>query len=79
MADVELPQKQVFALSSSVIAKHLRMLTHEEQRRLLINTTTLNSFKVNHKAYIPGLELGLEIPSNFAGMQKHLKILSFHF
>ena len=43
------------------------------------NTTTLNSFKVNHKAYIPGLELGLDAPFNFAEMQKHLKILSFHF
>jgi hypothetical protein len=46
---------------------------------MLTNTTTLNSFKKNHKAYISGLELGLEAPFNFAKIQKHLKILGFHF
>jgi len=45
----------------------------------VLSTTTLNSFKVNHKACIPGLELGLDAPFNFAEMHKHLKILSFHF
>ena len=44
-----------------------------------ISTTTLNSFKKNHKAYITGLELGLQTALNFAEIQKHLKILGFHF
>jgi len=43
------------------------------------NTTTLNSFKKNHKAQVTGLESGLETLFNFAEMQKHLKILVFHF
>ena len=46
---------------------------------LAISTTTLNLFKVNHKAYIPGFKLGLEAPFNFTEMQKQLKTLSFHF
>lgn len=44
-----------------------------------ISTTTLNSFKKDHKAHITGLELGLETPFNFTEIQKHLKILGFHF
>jgi hypothetical protein len=43
------------------------------------NTTTLNSFKKNHKAHITGLELGLETPFNLTEIQKQLKILGFHF
>ena len=43
------------------------------------NTTTLNSFKKDHKAHITGLELGLETSLNFAEKLKRLKILGFHF
>jgi len=45
----------------------------------LLSTTTLNSFKINHKAYISGLELGLETPFNFDEIQNHPKILGFYF
>ena len=46
---------------------------------ILFSTTTLNSFKKNHKAHITGLELSLETSFNFDEIQKQLKILGFHF
>ena len=49
------------------------------EKNPLTNTTTLNSFKKNHKAHITGLELSREASFNFAEIQKHLKILGFHF
>jgi len=50
-----------------------------QRNRLAHSTTTLNSFKKDHKARITGLELGLETSLNFAEKLKHLKILGFHF
>jgi hypothetical protein len=52
---------------------------YRDTNHQLINTTTLNSFKKNHKGPITGLELGFETSFNFAKIQKHLKILDFHF
>jgi len=45
----------------------------------LISITTLNLFRKHQKACISGLELGHEVLFNFGEIQKHLKILGFHF
>jgi len=44
-----------------------------------INTTTLSSFKNNHKACIGGLIGAFEAPLNFDKRPKFLKVLVFHF
>ena len=45
------------------------VMTDDELLLSLTNTTTLNSFKKDHKAHITGLELGLETPFNFTEIQ----------